>query len=159
MSFGQSTFEALDFFFNYNGITLINKVVGINYGALFVSDFGTDGSKPDIAVVDIELKKHEGCQSGKFLWSRVYSNGSTHHELYCANCCHNANKSLVRIAVIPAEISLERLSKFIMPIGKHAGEPLANIPRDYLSWVATDFKQVNVRRKAFAYLEMTKTST
>ena len=110
-------------------------------------------------VILIELKKHEGCQSGMFLWSRVYSNGSTHHELYCANCCHNANKSLVRIAVIPAELSLERLSKFIMPIGKHAGEPLANIPRDYLSWVATDFKQVNVRRKAFAYLEMTKPST
>lgn len=59
---------------------------------------------------------------------------------------------------LPQPIDSEKLNAFTMPIGKHKGKRLAQIPVDYLVWAVQNISGKSINRHITAYLESIATS-
>jgi hypothetical protein len=57
----------------------------------------------------------------------------------------------IKICELPHAISKETIKDFEMPIGKHKGKKLSEIPKDYLDWANKNMSG-NLKRKIEAYL-------
>lgn len=88
------------------------------------------------------------CESDQMLESKVvFKNGTEHVEVRCQPCGKF-------IKYKSQDKQLDELKTFHMPIGKHAGKILEEIPKDYLQWAMDNFSQKNLKKRIKEYLDL-----
>jgi uncharacterized protein (DUF3820 family) len=115
----------------------------------FIIDQRGDGSSPNIDDADIRLKEWLVSGDTKVCWSRVYSNGVTHHEFYVMH--YGAAGSECKVGSF--EKLVDDLGDVVLYFGKHKGKKLSEVPKDYLKWMAENTEN-KINRKIKAYLAM-----
>jgi hypothetical protein len=108
-------------------------------------DDGADDTAPDKTWKYYVEHKDAGHQL--LIWTRVYSNDVTHHELYCLSCGHS------KVGSMPKAQTGE---DFVLYFGKHRGKRASEVPRDYLVWCSKNLQE-KMSAKIKAYLDHTST--
>lgn len=103
--------------------------------------------EPDLTDEKLELH-HKATCCGNFervIFTMLTSNDKIQHTAYCAWCAHKF------IGAIRHKV--DDIGSITIPFGKHKDKKLSEIPKDYLSWCADNFKEGNLKDKITTYLK------